>query len=208
MRDVAELVKQLKAGEERAWRDLMSQYGRLPFAVAYRFHLGEEDRAEIFQMTFMEAFRSIGSLRDPSKLGSWLYGIARHSTLRLIKRAPKEISAEVLGDGYLDRVEGEFADPEETLVQLELSNQIREGLTALDSPCRSLLQALYMVEPPSSYTEISERLGIPIGSIGPTRARCLEKLKRALRRVSEPKMRGTKGLAGENPDTGDPRTGR
>lgn len=208
MNEDANLVARLQSGEEGAWTDLMRHYGRLPFAVAYRFHLGEEDRQEIFQSTFMEAYRSIHSLRDPAKLAPWLYGIARHTALRLVRKAPKEVSTEEMGDGFLDRVESEGPDPQEALAQLELATQLREGLETLDPSCRDLLRALYMHEPPATYMEISERLGLPIGSIGPTRARCLEKLKRALRRVSEPKARGTNSWTEGNSGQSDPRKGR
>jgi RNA polymerase sigma factor (sigma-70 family) len=188
------LVERLRAGEEAAWRDYLRAYGRLIYAAGRRVGLDPSDLDEAFQLTSVAAYRSIGQLRDPSKLASWTYSIARRTALKVKLRYRSEVSVEDLSDGgVLDRLASDEPSPEEIAIQWEHAGILREALAAVGDRCRRLVDLLYLQTPQPSYEEISERLHMPVGSIGPTRARCLEKLKRALGDVSRHGVRETEG---------------
>lgn len=175
----ADLVARLGKGDEAAWRRFMNDYGRLIFLVAKRMGLPQEDREEVFQSTCMSVLRFIGTLRDPEKLTSWIYSISYRHGLDLVKKnrpADREAVAAEIDDwtpGALELVE-----------QLDRAARLRAAVEKLPVKCRKILYAIYLDGSNPTYEKISQREGIPVGSIGPTRARCLEKLRRLVLDVS------------------------
>jgi len=183
--NLVRLVAGLQAGEESAWREYIRAHGRLMIAAGRRVGIRGTDLEEIVQITSVEACRSIGSLREPARLASWTYQIAFRAAVKLRRRRGPESAADGLLEGdFLATIAGEGPSPEDVAIRLEQEQWVREGFDRLEPPCRRLLEALYLETPPLGYNEVSARLQMPIGSIGPTRARCLEKLKKALSPVS------------------------
>jgi RNA polymerase sigma factor (sigma-70 family) len=172
-----DLIRACREGDRRAWRSLLDKYERLVFSIPLNYGLSREDAADIAQLTFTILIQNLDTLREDSRLGSWLATVARRHTWRLLERTRRESpgrerdlaeSATLLGKG------------EESIERWELLEWLNEGLSLISEPCRRLLQALYFDPQQPSYAEVAERLNMPVGSIGPTRARCLQNLKRAL----------------------------
>ncbi len=188
------------AGDERAWRHLVDQYGRLIYAVGGRTGLTDSERDDHFQNTCVALVGAIHQLRDTTKLTSWLYSIAYRNAVDLVRRRRG-------GTVSLDEPDGQstfepVASEPDALARLEelaTAAQVADLFTRLDERCCRLLNALYLQDPRPSYTELAAQEGIPIGSIGPTRARCLEKARRLMGDVSSDEPGATLGA--------DPRRG-
>ena len=181
--DRATHVQKLASGDETAWRRFFDDQGRMVLALAARLGILPDDREEVLQNTAIITSRSIGQLRDPERLSSWVYRIAYRQCLEMRNRRRRD---PVEGRDPLDltdaaAVEAEF---EELVVETEVAGQLRQAVQALGGSCAQLLALLYLEEPRPSYDDISSRLEMPIGSIGPTRARCLEKLRKEFKAVS------------------------
>jgi RNA polymerase sigma factor (sigma-70 family) len=174
-----ELILAARRGDAAAWESLVDKYERLVYSIPLNYGLSREDAADIAQLTFTILLQSLGSLRDDSRLGAWLAMVARRHTWRLVSQRRRESppAAEELSDSLVRLPDPAGARPME---QWEIVQWLDQGLSRLDPPCRQLLTALYVDSEEPSYAEVSRRLGIPIGSIGPMRARCLERLKRLL----------------------------
>lgn len=183
-----ELVERLALRDGPAWDRFIGDYGRMIYAVAGRLGLSESETEDHFQASCLAVFRGIASLRQPERLSTWTYRIAYRQGLDLIRRRRPQVSIEdpVAGTSSALRVEPRIL---EEIERLEEISRLLDALSGLDERCRNLLTALFLEDPPPAYAEISRREKIPMGSIGPTRARCLEKLENRLANLSE------KGLA-------------
>jgi RNA polymerase sigma factor (sigma-70 family) len=164
-----ELLNACRAGDEEAWKLLVERYERLVFSVALRNGVTREEAADITQMTFIALLESIGKLRDERRVASWLMSVAR----RLAWRQRRRDDRERLGIERVSWAEDAIDSSERTAV-------IHEGLQRLGRACRDLLLALYFDPATPSYAAVAERLGRPIGGIGPMRARCLRHLRALL----------------------------
>jgi RNA polymerase sigma factor (sigma-70 family) len=172
--DVAALVRHAADGDTAAWERLVEQYARLIWSITGEFKLVESDAADVVQTTWLRLLEHINRIQYPDRVGSWLASTARHECLRSLA-ARKRI---VLGsdeDDLVDKAAG-GPDVDERLLKDERAQSVREALSLLPRRSQRLLELL-MADPPTSYTEISDELGIPVGSIGPTRGRCLERLR-------------------------------
>jgi RNA polymerase sigma factor (sigma-70 family) len=178
-----ELVTACRRGEPSAWEALVNRYQRLIYAIPRRAGLDEDRTAEVFQEVFTTLLQKLDDIDEPGRLHAWLVTTARRKTARLIstERSRQKVNIPLDGDT------AKFADirdgaplADEVIVQLEKQHLTRVALTALDERCRELLTLLFYETEQPSYTEIADRLGTSVGSIGPTRARCLEKLFRLL----------------------------
>ena len=172
--DVAEVVGRAADGDQLAWERLFDQYARLIWSMTRDFKLVESDAADVFQTTWLRLLEHINRLDHPARVGSWLAATARHECLRQLA-ARKRI---VLMHDDDELAGGESHGPEidERLLADERAAAVREALSHLPWRWQRLLQLL-MNDPPASYAEISDQLGLPVGSIGPTRGRCLERLR-------------------------------
>lgn len=178
MTDVSALVDALKRGEDGAWREFVDRYGRLIHAVAARSGLDQADREDVFQATCLVAVRTIDTLRDATRLSSWLYGIAvRLSVNQHRSRKRRGTELDVTEPTVDVATEAEAG---EALERLESVSHLQDALAAIDERCAALVEALYLEDPRPSYDTISARFDMPVGSIGPTRARCLKKLQALL----------------------------
>lgn len=173
-----ELLKACKRGEESAWEALVLRYQRLLYAIPRRAGLDEDAAAEVFQEVFATLLEKLDAIEQPERLQAWLVTTARRKTWRVItgRRRFAKDDGEAEGDDELNKLPDNTPLPDDTLVQLEEQHKARSALAALDERCRNLLTRLFYTEEMPSYSDIAAELGMPEGSIGPTRARCLRKL--------------------------------
>jgi RNA polymerase sigma factor (sigma-70 family) len=172
--DIAQLVRRAAVGDRSAWERLVDQYARLIWAITRDFKLAESDAADVFQATWLRLLEHIDRLEQPARVGSWLAATARNECLRSMA-ARKRVML-VQDDATLkDDVTGE-SEVDERLLAEESAQAVRDALSCLPGKWRRLVELL-MADPPASYAEISDQLDLPVGSIGPTRGRCLERLR-------------------------------
>jgi RNA polymerase sigma factor (sigma-70 family) len=171
----AELVEAAHAGQQPAWNELVERYAGLVWSVARVHRLGPADAADVSQTVWLRLVENLDRIRDPEHLGGWLATTARHECLRVLRRGGREILEEEPAD-----VPGRVEDsPEWQLLATEQRRSVWLGLSRLSDRCRQLLRSL-AYSPEASYADVSNALDMPIGSIGPTRSRCLEQLRRQL----------------------------
>jgi RNA polymerase sigma factor (sigma-70 family) len=175
--DVTRLVQRAAEGDRWAWERLVDQYARLIWAITRDFKLAESDAADVAQVTWMRLLEHIDRLKSPDRVGSWLAATARNECLRHLAARKKVVLAE--DDTTFEG--GATPEPEidERLLAAERAQMVREALSCLPWRSQQLIELL-MADPPVSYAEISDQLGLPVGSIGPTRNRCLAKLRELL----------------------------
>jgi RNA polymerase sigma factor (sigma-70 family) len=172
--DIAALVRRAAEGDRWAWERLVDQYARLIWAMTRDFKLGESDAADVFQATWLRLLEHIDRLEQPARVGSWLAATARHECLRSVAAHKKVMPVH----DHVTLQGGVPHGPEidEGLLREERAQAVRDALSLLPWRWRRLVEML-MADPPVPYTEISDELGLPVGSIGPTRGRCLERLR-------------------------------
>jgi RNA polymerase sigma factor (sigma-70 family) len=173
--DIASLVRQATAGDKAAWERLVDQYSRLIWAMTRDFRLSEIDAADVVQTTWLRLLENIGRIEYPERIGSWLATTARHECLRHLTASNKLMLVDD-HDATFGHSREYQPDVDERLLAEERARAVREALSTLSTRSQQLLELL-MADPPVSYTEISDQLGLPIGSIGPTRGRCIERLR-------------------------------
>ncbi|GAB3264248.1 RNA polymerase sigma factor [Nocardioides dilutus] len=178
--DVEELVAGARAGDAAAWDGLVDRYLPLVTAVIGRFRLSASDADDVNQTVWLRLVEHLDGLREPRALPGWLATTTRNEALQLIRRRARDLPVDP-GTTAFDG-DGDPPDFNEALVSDLRAQALRDALDELPEKRRALL-LLLLVDPPLPYEEISARLGIPKGSIGPTRARALEQLRssRALR---------------------------
>ncbi len=173
------LLAACRAGDARAWERLLAKYERLVFSIPLNVGLSADDAADVMQLTFTILVESLASLREDSNLAAWLATVARRHTWRTLARKRGHVRSEMDPESDISALAGSQSDP---LGRLELVEWLHQGLAALSERCRELLLALYFDPSEPSYAQVGKRLRMPVGSIGPTRGRCLERLKNALER--------------------------
>ena len=174
----AELVRACRAGDARAWEQLVERYGRLVAAIPRRMGMSSVDADDVFQDVFTLLLRHLESLRDEQRLAAWLITTTRRECWRRMR------SARDLGHAELPE-EMPAADPGllEEIARGEREQGVRQAMARLDARCRDLLTALFLDASQPEYGAIARRLGMAVGSIGPTRARCFRKLDGFLREI-------------------------
>jgi RNA polymerase sigma factor (sigma-70 family) len=162
-------------GDPRAWERFVDRFGRLVFAVPSRMGLPPEACDDVFQNVFAIVLRELPRIRDRASVPKWLITVAHHESCRWLRRLRSRPDAIASGLASLPEVGVQPAEDE--LERLERQQIIHEGVESLGGRCRELLTALFLDPTEPAYQDISRRLGIPIGAIGPTRNRCLRKLQ-------------------------------
>ena len=171
---VDDLVSAARAGSQDAWNSLVDRYLPLVTGVIARFRLSSADADDVNQTVWLRLVEHLDDLREAKALPGWLVTTARNESLRIIRMRGRDTPVDPHG-ATMDRL-GEVHDLDEELLREERAQALREAMLEL-SPARRELLTLLLTDPPLSYEEISAQLGIPIGSIGPTRARALEQLR-------------------------------
>jgi RNA polymerase sigma factor (sigma-70 family) len=168
----AGLVRAAAAGDEAAWEALVARYERLVRAVTRNYRLPETDAADVCQATWLRLLEHIRRIEHPDRIGSWLATTAKHECLRRLAARKKVV---LIGDSAA--LTGVLAPaPGERLQAEQQALAVRDAVSRLEPRRRRLIELL-MADPPVSYAEISDQLGLPVGSIGPTRGRCLKQLR-------------------------------
>ncbi|WP_448642743.1 RNA polymerase sigma factor [Geodermatophilus sp. URMC 63] len=173
--DLSTLVEAARRGEPSAWQGLVQRFGPLVRAITSRYRLGEHDAEDVAQVIWLRLVEHLHELREPLALPGWIATTARHESLRLARGRERTLPVDPLDDAA-QAFPGQDPDVDADLLQAEQVEAVREGLADLPAAQRDLL-LLLAADPPLSYREISARLGMPVGSIGPTRARTLARLE-------------------------------
>ena len=177
-----DLIRACRSGDARAWERLLNKYERLVFSISLNYGLTTDDAADVTQITFTILLQNLDTLPDDIRLSPWLATVARRHTWRLLARNRREAvnpDEDLAGNKAL----GGIVDDRE---RQELAEWLYQGLGLLDERCRQLLLALYFDAEEPSYAEVADHMKMPIGSIGPTRARCLQQMRQSLHTVELP----------------------
>ena len=172
---VVTLVLRARDGDERAWAALVERYAPLIWSLCRRYRLDATDTADVGQTVWLLLVNQLGKIREPAALAGWLATTTRRECARVLNRAQMphvarhEPDAENIPDGETETIE-------QGLLAAERHAALRDAFTQLP-PRDQRLIALLIEDPPVPYAEISTKLGIPVGSIGPNRRRCLGKLR-------------------------------
>lgn len=182
--DVA-LVAGCLRGEARSWEALVRRYRRLVFTVVRRTGMDEHMAADVFQTVFSRLFTHLPRIADPARLQAWIVTTAKREALLQRRRGERTISMSDSDDAGGEAREWDVADSaplaEEALDEMQQMERVRRALERLDPRCQSLMGMLFNDEDtPVGYGEMADKLNMAVGSIGPTRARCLDKLRQFL----------------------------
>jgi RNA polymerase sigma factor (sigma-70 family) len=172
---VTDLVTRARTGDKRAWDALVERHAPLIWSICRRYRLGRADAEDVAQAVWLRLVDQLASIRDPAAIAGWLATTARRECWRVARATGPQtawpgLDAEAIPDEQAPTVEQE-------LLAAERHAALREAFAQL-APRDQQLIAIVIADPPVPYAEISARLGIPVGSIGPSRARCLKKLRR------------------------------
>ena len=174
---VTALVTAAAEGEQQAWRELVVRYAPLLVSVIRRFRLTPSEIDDVAQTVWLRLVEHLDSLQEPQAIPGWIITTARRESIRYLSTKRRLRPDDPL-DPEHQSVAADTGEPEQDLVRAERHEVLLAGLAELPGRQRELL-LLLLEDPPPSYVEISERTGIPIGSIGPTRSRALERLRRS-----------------------------
>ena len=190
------LVSSARDGDQGAWNAIVERYLPLVCALVRRHRLSEADGDDVCQTVWLRLVEHLGELREPAALPGWISTTTRNECLRLLAARKRMTPVDPMDSTSLEGVTEDVSATE--LVAYEERQALREALAELPSGRRELLLML-LADPPIAYADIGERLGIPVGSIGPTRARALEQLRntRALRALATAGMDTGMGTEGE-----------
>jgi len=170
-----ELVRSASAGHVEAWNAIVDRFAGLVWAIARRHRLSDADAADVSQTTWLRLVEHLDRIEDPDRIGGWLATTARRESLRVLRLADRQIPA--AQDDFVDVVAVNELAVDTALLNEERDRELWELVAGLPARCQLLLEMLTN-EASLSYVEIGEALSMPTGSIGPTRARCLEHLRR------------------------------
>jgi RNA polymerase sigma factor (sigma-70 family) len=171
----AALVAAAREGDPAAWRALLERYDGLILAVCRAHGLPAADAADVRQTTWLQAVERLGRLRNPHRIKAWLVTVARNECLRVLRLASR---VEPLGEAHVPPHADVSDLPEARLLAGERDDAVRAALSGLPERDRALIGLLYS-EPAPRYADIGREMRMPVGSIGPTRSRVLERLRRA-----------------------------
>lgn len=173
----AELVQAARTGDSSAWDRLVARHSSRVWAVARSYRLSQADAEDVFQVTWLRLVTHLDGIREPDRVGAWLGTTARHESLRILTRSGRAVPSGDADD--LDGPDPSALSVDSGLLAAERDVALMAALDLLPERCQRLLRVL-MADPEPSYEAVSAALGMPIGSIGPTRGRCLNRLRQAL----------------------------
>jgi RNA polymerase sigma factor (sigma-70 family) len=171
------LVKECLSGNEAAWAQLIDKYKALIYSIPIKYHLPQQEAADVFQATCVELLVRLPELREPRALPKWLMQVAHHECYR-VKRLSQRVVSRY---SEQDTPEPETPPIAESLVaQTQEEQMLREAMATLTPQCRRLVEMLFFESPSRPYVEVAAELGLAPGSIGFTRQKCIERLRRRL----------------------------
>lgn len=178
-----QLIDECRQGRQDAWQEVLTRYERLVFSIPLNFGLTRADAADVAQLTFTALVEHLDRLRPDSNLGGWLSTVARRHALHHLRKRKREFLGDEADIGESETLIS-LASPD-TAERWERVAWLNQGLNLLDKRCRQLLLLLYFAEEQPAYEEVAGQLGLRVGSIGPIRGRCLDRLRAILLERSE-----------------------
>jgi RNA polymerase sigma factor (sigma-70 family) len=172
---ITDLVTRARNGDQRAWDDLVERYAPLVWSVCHRYQLSRADAEDVHQTVWLQLVSRLDKIREPDALPGWLATTTRRECVRALRAARGPHAADSVPDAetFPDQ---RAATAEQELLVAERHAVLLEALARLRPCCQRLIGKL-IEDPPLSYAQISASLGIPVGSIGPLRGRCLDRLR-------------------------------
>lgn len=171
--DDPKLIQACLAGKQNAWDELVERYGRLIYSIPRKYGFSDADADDVYSSVFTILFRKLNTVRDHTRLAAWIIRTTHRECYRIGKKANRYTE--------LDHLIEDVSEPApEQLVQWEHQQLVRQGLIQLGGRCQELLTAMFLEPANPNYEAIANRLGMKVGSVGPTRARCFEKLEKIL----------------------------
>ena len=174
-----ELVGLCLKGDSRAWETLILRYRRLIYSIPVKFNFGTADASDVFQAVCLKLIEHLHELKDESKVSAWLITTTTRQCIHVRAQRIRESSRE---EELEEPVDG-GVNVEEIQIQTQEQQNVRSAVNKLPDRCRKLLELLYFEATNPTYEEIGRTMNMPVASIGPTRARCLEKLRTVFRRT-------------------------
>jgi RNA polymerase sigma factor (sigma-70 family) len=178
--DVADLVASARDGDQKAWAQLVDRYSSMVWAVARGHRLSHADATDVSQTVWLRLAEHLHRLREPAAVGGWLATVARNESLRLTRQSARALPTDEPPE---PRELPELTFPTDTELESRTVTALWSAFEQLNDRCRLLLRML-LADPAPAYVDISETLAMPVGSIGPTRARCLDRLRTLLEDVN------------------------
>ncbi len=181
----AVLVARCREGDAAAWRLLVNRHQRLVYAIVMRLGLDEHGAADVFQTVFARLVQHLPQIVDPTRLRGWIAVTAKRETLLQLRRGRRTVSMTREGDEDDETPDWDLIDesprPGDALDELQQLARLRNAMDQLDKRSRTLLLLLFRADGEKvAYEDVAQQLGLPVGSIGPTRARCLDKLRKLM----------------------------
>jgi RNA polymerase sigma factor (sigma-70 family) len=164
-----ELIERCIKGDQSAWNELVKRYQRLVYSVAHVLCPSGEDVSDIFQQVWLELYQQLADLRKVEALPAWLITVTR-----------RRVYATMQSRRVSEPLDAEIPDLSERVRQIEYEHTLERALGQLPERCKKLINLLYFDSKEPNYSEISQLMDMPEASIGPTRARCLEKLRKLI----------------------------
>ena len=172
---IATLVAAAADGDQAAWDAIVAQFDGLVWATVRSYRLADAEAADVTQTTWLRLVENLSGIRDPKRIGGWLATTARRECLRHLRTSGRSVPVD--DDSVFDRAGTEPApELDAGLLRDERDTGLWRAFARISDRCQQLLRIL-TADPPPSYDDVSEALEMPIGSIGPTRQRCLERLR-------------------------------
>jgi RNA polymerase sigma factor (sigma-70 family) len=168
------LVLAAADGDDAAWEALVDRFAGLVWGVARSHGMSEADAADVSQSTWLKLAENVRSIRQPERIAGWLATTARNESIRILRRGHRDIP---VGTRHEVPMADEVSDVAARMLEEERDMALMRAFETLPIRCKTLLRVL-TAAPAPSYAEASQALDMPIGSIGPTRARCLQHLRR------------------------------
>lgn len=182
--DDKEIIKACLAGDAAAWEALILRYQRLIYSIPLKSRLSPDDASDIFQAVCLKLYEKLETLRDHERLSAWVITTTTREVWRLSAKQRRETSVDTSDNDdegeSLSQLAAVAPLADEEHVTLERQHAVRQAIAALSDRCRELVTMLFYKKDELSYAEIARQMDMPVASIGPTRARCLEKLKKLL----------------------------
>lgn len=177
-----ELIEACLKGDHLAWETLIVKYQRLIYSIPIKIGLSPEDSADVFQSVCLKLVEGLSRLRNQERLASWLITSTTRESWRVSGSKRRMTSIDIRDDDGVASPEPVASGPlpSETHIHIEQQQIVREAVAGLPVRCRDLITMLFYEKDELKYSDIAQRMNIPPSSVGPTRARCLEKLKRIL----------------------------
>jgi RNA polymerase sigma factor (sigma-70 family) len=176
------LVSECLRGNEEAWAALIDKYKNLIFSVPIKYGVSREDAADVFQAVCLELFSELSNLRKSASLRFWLITVAARKSYHWQQRQRRRSDKEVT-DVAPEDLDAKIAVPPQLIEDAEREQKVRDAVAHLPARCAEMVRLLFYEQPPLPYSEVAQRLGLALGSIGFIRGRCLKRLQKLLEDV-------------------------